>query len=156
MKPTLSFWIQRELGMIALKSFGTSLTTWMSPGDGVKGSLEIEKVQNLVENKLKICLFEQDLHWKNAPPILCWFYFRQRRLHALIRRKAEKRIKDWIDGSKKALLVSGVQVGKIYSIRRCLMEAGCNYLEINLIEQPVMSPWLRPRSSLHLLNLTNR
>ena len=59
----------------------------------------------------------------------------------MIRRKAEKRIKDWIDGAKKALLVSGVrQVGKTYSIRRCLMEAGCNYLEINLIEQPVMSP----------------
>ena len=59
----------------------------------------------------------------------------------MIKRKAEERIKDWIDGSKKALLVSGArQVGKTYSIRRCLTEAGCNYLEINLIEQPELVP----------------
>ena len=59
----------------------------------------------------------------------------------MIKRKAEERIKDWIDGSKKALLVSGArQVGKTYSIRRCLTEAGCNYLEINLIEQPELIP----------------
>ena len=59
----------------------------------------------------------------------------------MIKRKAEERIKDWIDGSKKALLVSGArQVGKTYSIRRCLAEAGCNYLEINLIEQPELVP----------------
>ena len=59
----------------------------------------------------------------------------------MIKRKAEERIKDWIDGSKKALLVSGArQVGKTYSIRRCLAEADCNYLEINLIEQPELVP----------------
>ena len=59
----------------------------------------------------------------------------------MIKRKVEERIKDWIDGSKKALLVSGArQVGKTYSIRRCLTEAGCNYLEINLIEQPELVP----------------
>ena len=59
----------------------------------------------------------------------------------MINRKAEKRINDWINGSKKALLVSGArQVGKTYSIRRCLTEAGCNYLEINLIEQPELVP----------------
>ena len=59
----------------------------------------------------------------------------------MIRRKAEERIKDWINGSKKALLVSGArQVGKTYSIRRCLAEDGCNYLEINLIEQPELIP----------------
>ena len=59
----------------------------------------------------------------------------------MIKRKAEERIKDWIDGSKRALLVSGArQVGKTYSIRRCLTEAGCNYLEINLIEQPELVP----------------
>ena len=59
----------------------------------------------------------------------------------MIKRKAEERIKDWIDGSKKALLVSGArQVGKTYSIRRCLTEAYCNYLEINLIEQPELVP----------------
>jgi len=59
----------------------------------------------------------------------------------LIKRKAEKKIKDWIKGSNKALLVSGArQVGKTYSIRRCLTEAKCNYLEINLIEQPDLIP----------------
>ena len=59
----------------------------------------------------------------------------------MIKRKAEERIRDWIKASKKALLVSGArQVGKTYSIRRCLAEAGCNYLEINLIEQPELVP----------------
>lgn len=59
----------------------------------------------------------------------------------MIQRKVENRIKDWISGSKKALLVSGArQVGKTYSIRRCLKEANCNYLEINLIEQPELIP----------------
>lgn len=59
----------------------------------------------------------------------------------MIKRKAEKKIKDWIKESNKALLVSGArQVGKTYSIRRCLTEAKCNYLEINLIEQPDLIP----------------
>ena len=55
----------------------------------------------------------------------------------MIKRKAERRIKEWIQGSEKALLVSGArQVGKTFSIRRCLENEHCNYLEINLIEQP--------------------
>ena len=55
----------------------------------------------------------------------------------MIRRKSEEKIRDWINNSNKALLVSGArQVGKTFSIRRCLKELGCNYLEINLIEQP--------------------
>lgn len=59
----------------------------------------------------------------------------------MIERKAEKRIKEWIKGSEKALLVSGArQVGKTYSIRRCLKDAECNYLEINLVEQPELIP----------------
>ena len=59
----------------------------------------------------------------------------------MIKRKAEEKIKDWINGSKKALLVSGArQVGKTYSIRRCLAEKNCNHLEINLIEQPELIP----------------
>lgn len=67
----------------------------------------------------------------------------------MIKRKAEERIKDWIDGSKKALLVSGArQVGKTYSIRRCLAEADCNYLEINLIEQPELVPVLEQSMSV--------
>lgn len=59
----------------------------------------------------------------------------------MIERKAEKRIREWIKGSEKALLVSGArQVGKTYSIRRCLKDAECNYLEINLVEQPELIP----------------
>ena len=59
----------------------------------------------------------------------------------MINRKAEEKIKDWINNSNKALLVSGArQVGKTFSIRRCLKELGCNYLEINLIEQPELIP----------------
>lgn len=59
----------------------------------------------------------------------------------MIQRKAEERIKNWIRDSKKALIVSGArQVGKTYSIRRCLTEANCNYLEINLIERPELIP----------------
>ena len=59
----------------------------------------------------------------------------------MIKRKAEEKIKDWINGSPKALLVSGArQVGKTYSIRRCLAEKKCNHLEINLIEQPELIP----------------
>ncbi len=55
----------------------------------------------------------------------------------MINRKCEKHIKEWINNSKKALLVSGArQVGKTFSIRRCLKEMKCNYLEINLIDQP--------------------
>ena len=55
----------------------------------------------------------------------------------MIRRKSEEKIRDWINNSNKALLVSGArQVGKTFSIRRCLKELDCNYLEINLIEQP--------------------
>ncbi len=54
-----------------------------------------------------------------------------------IARKAEQEIKDWIQHSKKALMVTGArQVGKTFSIRRCLREMGCDYVEINLIQRP--------------------
>ncbi len=55
----------------------------------------------------------------------------------MIRRKIEKKINDWIDDSKKALLVTGArQVGKTYIIRQCLKEKGCDYDEVNLISNP--------------------
>ena len=75
----------------------------------------------------------------------------------MIKRKAEERIKDWINESKKALLVSGArQVGKTYSIRRCLTEADCNYLEINLIEQPELVPVFEQSMSVNdlIVNLS--
>lgn len=55
----------------------------------------------------------------------------------MIARKAEEKIRAWISDSNKALLVTGArQVGKTFSIRRSLREAGCEYIELNLIEQP--------------------
>lgn len=64
-------------------------------------------------------------------------------------RKAEKRITSWIHSSKTALLVSGArQVGKTWSIRNCLRAEGCDYLEINLIEEPDLVPALAQCSSV--------
>ena len=75
----------------------------------------------------------------------------------MIARKSEKKINDWINSSKKALLVNGArQVGKTFSIRRCLKELGCNYLEINLIEQPELVPVIETSASVDdlIINLT--
>lgn len=75
----------------------------------------------------------------------------------MIKRKAEEKIKDWINGSKRALLVSGArQVGKTYSVRRCLAEKNCNYLEINLIEQPELIPVFEQSMSVNdlIVNLS--
>lgn len=56
---------------------------------------------------------------------------------SMLGRKAEKKITDWIRTGKNALLISGArQVGKTYSIRKCLKELGADYLEINLIKTP--------------------
>ena len=64
-------------------------------------------------------------------------------------RKAEKHIKEWIQNPRSALLVSGArQTGKTFSIRRCLREKGCNYLEINLIDQPDLVPVLEQSRSV--------
>ena len=61
----------------------------------------------------------------------------------MLRRKAEEKIHQWIRSSKTALLVSGArQVGKTWSIRNCLRGEGCDYLEINLIEEPDLVPAL--------------
>ncbi len=61
----------------------------------------------------------------------------------MLLRKAEKEIVSWIHSSKTALLVSGArQVGKTWSVRNCLRVEGCDYLEINLIEEPDLVPAL--------------
>lgn len=58
-------------------------------------------------------------------------------------RKAEQEILSWIRSSHTALLVSGArQVGKTWSIRNCLQAESCEYLEINLIEEPDLVPAL--------------
>ena len=55
----------------------------------------------------------------------------------MLYRKIEKDIANWIKSGDKALLLYGVrQAGKTYVIRKCLQEAGCDYVEFNLIETP--------------------
>ena len=64
-------------------------------------------------------------------------------------RKVESEICSWIRSSKTALLVSGArQVGKTWTIRKCLQEEGCDYLELNLIEEPELVPALTQCSSV--------
>lgn len=75
----------------------------------------------------------------------------------MISRKSETKIKKWIQDSKKALLVSGArQVGKTHSIRRCLDELGCDFLEINLIERPELVPVIEASMSVEdlIINLS--
>ena len=53
----------------------------------------------------------------------------------MIQRKAEKYINHWIRKPERALLVTGArQVGKTYTIRKCLRDSNCHYIEINLIQ----------------------
>jgi len=55
----------------------------------------------------------------------------------MILRKAEQYINNWIQNPKRALLVTGArQVGKTFTIRKCLKNNNCNYVEINLIQNP--------------------
>ena len=64
-------------------------------------------------------------------------------------RKAEQEIRTWVNNSKTALLVTGArQVGKTWSIRKCLREEDCDYLEINLIEEPDLVPALEQCSTV--------
>lgn len=52
-------------------------------------------------------------------------------------RFCEKKINNWIEGGKGALLVSGArQVGKTYIIRKVLQEQNISYLEINFLDRP--------------------
>lgn len=54
----------------------------------------------------------------------------------MLNRKIETDILRWINEDDKALLVYGVrQSGKTFIIRECLKNAGCDYVEFNLIEQ---------------------
>lgn len=55
----------------------------------------------------------------------------------MIERKAEKRVKEWIETEKDALMIIGArQIGKTYLIRKCLKESKIPYIELNFIEQP--------------------
>ena len=53
----------------------------------------------------------------------------------MLKRRIEKDIYEWLENSKKALLIDGArQVGKTYAIRHCLETAGEDFIELNLIE----------------------
>lgn len=55
----------------------------------------------------------------------------------MLKRKAETRINAWIKNPKRALLVTGArQVGKTFTIRKCLKDNRCDYIEVNLIQNP--------------------
>lgn len=67
----------------------------------------------------------------------------------MLSRKVEKEIHRWLTNSNKALLVSGArQVGKTFTIRKCLHDANANYLEINLIQQPEIIPLIQKAISV--------
>ena len=75
----------------------------------------------------------------------------------MLERKAENKIRAWIREGKTALLVSGArQVGKTWSIRRCLEQESCHYLELNLIQEPDLIPVLEHCSSVEdlIINLS--
>ena len=72
--------------------------------------------------------------------------------YTMLFRKSEKEIVSWIHSSKTALLVSGArQVGKTWSIRNSLRSEGCDFLEINLIEDPELVPALARCNSVEAL-----
>ena len=61
----------------------------------------------------------------------------------MLHRKIEKKIRDWIQNSTKALLIDGArQVGKTYIIRSMLESEGCDYIELNLLKTPALVPLL--------------
>lgn len=67
----------------------------------------------------------------------------------MLKRKIEKNIADWIRTGRTALLVDGArQVGKTFTIRHCLEQAGADYVELNLIENTEAARALSVSSSV--------
>ena len=88
-----------------------------------------EKRKNRRFSLLKKCQVQHIILLENAQ--------RAMEVWTMLRRKIEKDIMHWIKSSEKALLVYGVrQAGKTFIIRECLQNAGCDYVEFNLIKQP--------------------
>ena len=72
----------------------------------------------------------------------------------MITRKAEKYINNWIKNPARALLVTGArQVGKTYTIRKCLRDNKCNYVEINLIQNSEYIAALQQANTIEELKL---
>ena len=62
----------------------------------------------------------------------------------MLHRKIEKKIRDWIQNGKKALLIDGArQVGKTYIIRYVLEQENCAYVEFNLLKMPALTELLK-------------
>jgi len=57
----------------------------------------------------------------------------------MLYRKIEKKIKEWMKNSRKALLIDGArQVGKTYIIRKVLEDEKCEFVEFNLLKTPAL------------------
>lgn len=75
----------------------------------------------------------------------------------MLERAAEKEINEWLRKPAGALLVSGArQVGKTFTIRKCLRQTSASWLEINLIEHPEIIPSLEQSRTVSelLINLS--
>lgn len=73
----------------------------------------------------------------------------------MLYRKKETEIKKWIQNPKNALLVTGArQVGKTFIIRKCLNELKCDYIELNLIENPELVSVFEQANSTHDLSVS--
>lgn len=67
----------------------------------------------------------------------------------MLKRKVQYQIAEWIKQGEKALLVYGVrQAGKTFIIRKCLEEAGGDFVEFNLIRQPELVEIMAKSSSI--------
>ena len=67
----------------------------------------------------------------------------------MLHRKIEKSIIDWIEKSKKALLIDGArQVGKTFIIRNVLVNKNCEFVEFNLLKTPELIPLLKNSESV--------
>ena len=75
----------------------------------------------------------------------------------MIGRNVDEKLNNWIKKSPKALIVTGArQVGKTFSIRAALALNKCNFLEINLIENPELVSVLESTMSVDdlIVNIT--
>lgn len=72
----------------------------------------------------------------------------------MIARKIEHQLDEWICNPRHALLVSGArQVGKTFSIRRCLQNNNCHYIELNLIQNQEFIAALKQAQTVDELKL---
>lgn len=67
----------------------------------------------------------------------------------MLERKIEKSIIQWINESKKALLIDGArQVGKTFIIRNSLKNENCHFIEFNILNTPEIIPLLKDSNTV--------